>query len=246
MFLKIAFAIIAIAYKFPAADCKGSPAHCDLSYNTPTPYCYNGTRNLREYCYGKTCGGYNDKGAAFCCRYKNGRQYYDDDEVHCCNREESCEDNSLEINECQDVWGTGLYVIWIILGFGMFLLPIIVLSCCFCCSSCVLYKYGRGRSPQNNTNNRSNVRYDRSGNIIMTISGTEQHQYTNVSPSPFYGTQHPPSYSEVQAAKSASTSFPQEQGQNNLGMVTDGETTLSRTRLPEEPPAYDSIQPTNH
>ena len=99
----------------------------------------------------------------------------------------------------------------------------------------------------------SNVRYDRSGNVIMTISRREQHPSYNYqlddygratqSPIQLYPPPPPP-YSEVTGGKNQSVSPPEQQGQTNLAIVSDGEAPLQGMPLPEAPPAYESVPST--
>lgn len=99
----------------------------------------------------------------------------------------------------------------------------------------------------------SNVHYNPSGNIVMTISGRQQNpnQYYPYaqfpSTQPVYGREPPPSYSDIQNGKTPSVSYTpgQQQGEYNLAVNLGGEASLQRgSPLHEEPPpSYERIQP---
>ena len=96
----------------------------------------------------------------------------------------------------------------------------------------------------------SHVHYDRSGNVIMTISGRQQnpnlsHQYAQFPSTSFYGQQPPPSYSDIQNGKTPSASYPshQQRGQYNLGVDLNEDASVQTPPLHEHPPPYERIQP---
>ena len=119
----------------------------------------------------------------------------------------------------------------------------------------IYFSITEGRNNGTVLDSTSNVRYDQSGNIVMTISGREQppsYNYTfnaqaTLTPMTSYSMQPPP-YSEVVGGKtqsvSASQTQQQQQGQINLAMALDGDPPLQGISLPAQPPAYESVQPT--
>ena len=95
----------------------------------------------------------------------------------------------------------------------------------------------------------SNVRYNLSGNVIMTISRRERHTINSnkVSGDPAVLTvptfqAPPPSYSEVTREKYMSVPQTQLPGHINYAMISDVNPLPSTTSSLEPPPSYEYIQ----